>query len=130
MPSFSIKGKFSLVPPSVPKLSVKWNAEGAILNRPTIFGMDRNGNMQGGGEAGKEAVLPIEKLKQYIREENQLNNKELISLMKDVFEGITLLVENNIYIGDKKVMDILTDLIMKRIDQKQTGKMMTKGVMV
>ncbi|WP_373124886.1 phage tail tape measure protein [Blautia producta] len=130
MPSFSIKGKFSLVPPSVPKLSVKWNAEGAILNRPTIFGMDRNGNMQGGGEAGKEAVLPIEKLKQYIREENQLNNKELISLMKDVFEGITLLAENNIYIGDKKVMDILTDLIMKRIDQKQTGKMMTKGVMV
>ena len=100
------------------------------MNRPTIFGMDRNGNMQGGGEAGKEAVLPIEKLKQYIREENQLNNKELIRLMKDVFEGITLLAENNIYIGYKKVMDILTDLIMKRIDQKQNGKMMTKGVMV
>lgn len=130
LPHFSIKGKLSLVPPSVPKLSVKWNAEGAILNRPTIFGMDRNGNMQGGGEAGKEAVLPIEKLKLYIREENQVNNKELISLMKDVFEGITLLAENNIYIGDRKVLDLLTELVMKRIDQKQTRKMMTKGVTV
>lgn len=130
LPHFSIKGKFSLTPPSVPKLSVKWNAEGAILNRPTIFGMDRNGNMQGGGEAGKEAVLPIEKLKQYIREENQLNNKELISLMKDVFEGITLLAENNIYIGDKKIMDVLTDIVLKKIDRKQTGKLLTKGVTI
>lgn len=129
LPHFSIKGKLSLAPPSVPKLSVKWNAEGAILKRPTIFGMDRNGNMQGGGEAGKEAVLPIEKLKLYIREENQLNNKELISLMKDVFEGITLLAENNIYIGDRKFMDVLTEMVIKRIDQKQTSKMVVKGVM-
>lgn len=57
LPRFSLKGKFSLMPPSVPKLSVNWNAKGAIFTRPTVLG----GN-QGVGEAGAEAVLPIEKL--------------------------------------------------------------------
>ncbi|MCI8507562.1 MAG: hypothetical protein HFJ06_03205 [Lachnospiraceae bacterium] len=52
----------------MPKFSVKWNAEGAILQRPTIFGF-ANGMLQGGGEAGKEAVIPIEKL------EDQIGNK-------------------------------------------------------
>lgn len=56
LPKFDIKGKFSLSPPSVPKLSVNWNKEGAIFTKPYIFGN------QGVGEAGPEAVLPIEKL--------------------------------------------------------------------
>lgn len=66
LPSFSIKGKFDLNPPSVPKLSVKWNAEGAIFDKPTIFGT-RLG-LQGVGEAGAEAVAPIDTLKAYVRD--------------------------------------------------------------
>lgn len=61
LPKFHMDGKFSLNPPSVPHLSVKWNAEGGILTKPTIFGAN-NGVLQGGGEAGHEAVLPIKKL--------------------------------------------------------------------
>ena len=57
-----------------------------------------------------------------------MNNQELVSLMKDVFEGITLLAENNIYIGDRKIMDVLTDIVLKKIDRKQSGKLLTKGV--
>ena len=49
----------------MPKFNIKWNAEGVILTRPTIFGF-ANGMLQGGGEAGPEAVLPIEKLEEYI----------------------------------------------------------------
>lgn len=49
------------MPPSVPRLGVDWYAEGGILTKPTMFGM-RNGRPQVGGEAGPEAVLPIEKL--------------------------------------------------------------------
>ena len=61
MPTIDIQGKWSMNPPSVPKFSVKWNAEGAILNGPQIFG--RVGNtLLGGGEAGQEAVLPLSKL--------------------------------------------------------------------
>lgn len=67
MPSFSMKGKFSLNPPSVPKLSVKWNAEGGILTKPTIFG-NIGSTMLGGGEAGPEAILPLDRLQGYVRE--------------------------------------------------------------
>lgn len=64
MPSFKIKGKFSLDPPSVPKLSITWNKDGAIFQRPTIF--DTRLGLQGVGEAGPEAILPIEKLEDYV----------------------------------------------------------------
>lgn len=59
---FGIAGKGSL-----PSFNVKWNAEGAILTKPTIFGAVGN-TLLGGGEAGKEAVAPIDLLQGYIRE--------------------------------------------------------------
>ena len=45
---FGIGGKGSL-----PKFNVTWNADGAIFTRPTI--------LQGVGEAGPEAVIPLKK---------------------------------------------------------------------
>ena len=57
-PHFSITGSFGLKPPSVPKITTKWFAEGGIMTSPTIFG--ENGNqLLGGGEAGDEAILPL-----------------------------------------------------------------------
>ena len=60
LPHFSIKGKFSLSPPSVPKLSIDWYAKAMdnamLLNSPTIFGMNGAGQLMGGGEAGQEVV--------------------------------------------------------------------------
>lgn len=53
LPHFNLKGSFSLNPPSVPKLSVDWYAKGGIFNAPSIIGV---------GEAGTEAVLPIDRL--------------------------------------------------------------------
>ena len=43
---------------SLPSIDITWFAKGGILTKPTIFGMNSNGLM-GGGEAGKEAVLPL-----------------------------------------------------------------------
>ncbi|MFS0594233.1 hypothetical protein AB1L05_21900 [Cytobacillus horneckiae] len=62
MPKFSLKtstksvfGKDITYPSGI---DVKWNAKGAIFTRPTIFGMN-NGVLQGAGEAGPEAALPL-----------------------------------------------------------------------
>lgn len=66
LPTFSIKGKFDLNPPSVPKLGIAWHAEGAVFDKPTIFGT-RLG-LQGVGEAGAEAIAPIDTLKAYVRD--------------------------------------------------------------
>lgn len=59
MPHISITGKFSLDPPSVPKFSISWNALGGVFDTPTLFGF--GDSLQGLGEDGAEAVVPLEK---------------------------------------------------------------------
>ncbi|WP_255286945.1 DUF2207 domain-containing protein [Bacillus toyonensis] len=41
-------------------VNIDWRAKGGIFTKPTIFGMN-GGNLQGAGEAGPEAVLPLNK---------------------------------------------------------------------
>ncbi|MDH2882504.1 phage tail tape measure protein [Bacillus cytotoxicus] len=41
-------------------INIDWRAKGGIFTKPTIFGMN-GGNLQGAGEAGPEAVLPLNK---------------------------------------------------------------------
>lgn len=65
LPHFSVSGQLDPNVPSVPTFSVSWYKEGGILNAATIFGMAGN-TLLGGGEAGKEAVLPIDLLQDYI----------------------------------------------------------------
>ena len=54
LPHIKIDGSFSLNPPSAPKITTDWYAEGGIMTRPTIFGASGD-KMLGGGEAGAEA---------------------------------------------------------------------------
>lgn len=66
---FGIAGKGSL-----PSFNVKWNAQGGILTQPTIFG--RMGDtLLGGGEAGAEAIAPIDLLQGYIRAAVSVENE-------------------------------------------------------
>lgn len=58
LPHFKISGSLSISPPSVPHLSIDWYKEGGIMAKPTIFGMNGS-SLMAGGEAGKEAVLPL-----------------------------------------------------------------------
>ena len=72
LPHIKIDGSFSLNPPSAPKITTDWYAEGGIMTRPTIFGASGD-KMLGGGEAGAEAILPLSALwshlKTFIHEE-------------------------------------------------------------
>ena len=68
MPHVSIKGKFSLSPPSVPSFGIEWYKSGGIMTSPTLFGVNGN-KLMAGGEAGPEAILPINLLRQYVNEE-------------------------------------------------------------
>jgi hypothetical protein len=70
LPHFSISGRFSLNPPSVPHFSIQWYRKamnnGMILNSPTIFGASGN-HLLGGGEAGPEAVVGVSSLMDMIQ---------------------------------------------------------------
>ena len=59
LPHISISGKFSLAPLSVPKFSISWNALGGVFDKPTLFNF--GDSLQGLGENGAEAVVPLEK---------------------------------------------------------------------
>lgn len=69
LPHFNLTGKFSFVPPTVPKLSVEWYAKamenGMIFNTPTLFGLN-NGKGMVAGEAGAEALIGVNSLRDMI----------------------------------------------------------------
>lgn len=61
LPHFSITGSLNPVDwlsNGLPSIGVEWYAKGGILTKPTVFGSNGNSLMVG-GEAGNEAVLPL-----------------------------------------------------------------------
>jgi hypothetical protein len=81
---FGIAGKGKM-----PSFSVKWNAEGAVLSKPTIFGAIGS-TMLGGGEAGKEAIAPIDTLQAYIRTAVKERDE---ALMRTIIEQNRLMMD-------------------------------------
>lgn len=70
LPHFSISGSVNpldWLSGGLPKISVSWYAEGGVMDSPTIFGM-AGGRLLGGGEAGPEAIAPIDVLRSYIQD--------------------------------------------------------------
>ncbi|MGX7232217.1 phage tail tape measure protein [Enterococcus italicus] len=58
LPHFKISGSFNPLKGQIPSLGIDWFANGGILTKPTVFGAN-GGNLMAGGEAGNEAVLPL-----------------------------------------------------------------------
>lgn len=64
MPHINISGEFSLMPPKVPKFSIDWYAKGGVFDAPTLF--NNGGRLSGLGEAGAEAIVPLENNTQWL----------------------------------------------------------------
>lgn len=64
MPHLKITGEFSISPPQVPKFSVDWYARGGVFDKPTFF--TSGGRLGGLGEAGAEAIVPLENNTQWL----------------------------------------------------------------
>ncbi|WP_298578713.1 tape measure protein [uncultured Olegusella sp.] len=53
LPHVTIKGGFSLIPPSAPSFDISWYAKGGVFNSPSVIGI--------GEGRDKEAALPLNK---------------------------------------------------------------------
>lgn len=86
---------------SIPKLGISWYKDGGIFTKPTIFGTASG--FKGVGEAGAEAVLPIDRLEGYIagaieKTMNVVNLDKLAAAVEDLANRPV-----DVYIGDKRV---------------------------
>lgn len=117
LPHFKLNGKFDLSNGQVPKIGVEWYAKGAVLNQPTVFGINpATGKAMVGGEAGAEAVAPIDVLQNYVRqavmEANATNDTgTIIKLLMQMIELLTA-----IYGKDTSL----------KIDGREFGRMVNK----
>lgn len=81
LPHISIKGEFSLKPPSVPSFGIEWYKKAmnnpVMFTRPTIFGMDPiTGNVRGAGEAGAEIMIGRDTMLGMIKEAVSAESKK------------------------------------------------------
>lgn len=129
LPHFSISGSFSLNPPSVPSIGIDWYAKGGILTSPTIFGANGS-SLLGGGEAGKEAVLPLDSFYKELDDRFDRSNDETNSLLRSL---ISIIKENNELLknsGDTQIVledGTLVGSLTPKINQ-ELGRLYNRGI--
>lgn len=77
----------------IPTLGIEWYAKGGIMNDPTIFGMNGS-NLMVGGEAGPEAVAPIDTLQGYVASAVASQNAMLVEALDRIHSAILSMDEN------------------------------------
>lgn len=125
LPRISVSGDFSLKPLRVPSFGIEWFAKGGIMNQPTLFGMNGN-NLMAGGEAGPEAILPLNKqtlrpIGQAVADAWGVNQSDNAGLLIEIIELLKalLLKEGDVYLDLEKV---------GRLTYKEHGKLMERGI--
>ena len=113
---FGIAGKGKL-----PSFSVKWNAEGGILTKPTIFGMAGN-TLLGGGEAGDEAIAPIALLQDYVKSavtgENEGIIQTLVEQNRMLMEFLASIIPNGVRLDTGVLVGELTPAIDRELSDR------------
>lgn len=127
LPHFSISGSFSFNPLSVPHLDISWYAKGGVFSEPTILASD--GGLKGVGEAGPEAVAPIDVLQGYVRQavgektaESEYLLSRIYSILADLLpaiaeaQGKPLVLDTGALVGGiaKPMDDALGNLARRR----------------
>lgn len=112
LPHFSISGKFSLNPPSIPHFSVSWYKkamdEPYMFTKPTLFDVNpATGTAKGAGEAGDEVMIGKDTMLNMIRQAVAAENSalaekfdQLISLLNEFFPAILKAMERAIVLDD------------------------------
>lgn len=105
---FGIAGKGKL-----PNFNVKWNAAGAVFDRPTI--LNSRAGLQGVGEAGAEAIAPIDVLQGYVRQavraENEAVGRLLVEQTGRLIDAMRRIVPKDVLLDTGALVGELTPAI-------------------
>lgn len=122
LPHFSISGKFSLNPPSIPHFSVSWYKkamdEPYMFTKPTLFDVNpATGTAKGAGEAGDEVMIGKDTMLNMIRQAVAVENAGLL----DRFDLLIALLDAFF----PKVLDMLNMAVVLE-DGTLVGKLAPK----
>ena len=123
LPHFSVSGSanpLDWLKGQIPRIGIEWYAKGGIMTKPTIFGANGN-NLMVGGEAGNEAVLP-------------LNDKTLGAIgrgiaqtMGDTATNINITITGNIVREEADITRIADQVAQRIADEIQRRSQLRGG---
>ena len=124
LPHFSVSGSanpLDWISQGVPSVSIEWYAKGGIMTKPTIFGANGN-NLMVGGEAGNEAVLP-------------LNDKTLGAIGRGIAQtmgdnpiNINITITGNVVREEADITRITNEVAQRIADEIQRRSQLRGGI--
>lgn len=121
LPHFYVSGSanpLDWLSQGVPSIGIEWYAKGGIMTKPTLFGMNGNRAMVG-GEAGAEAILPLNKSTLGAIGQSIANTMNTSNSINVNFSGVTIREEAD--------LNRLADAVGTRIAEELQRKTNLKG---
>lgn len=127
LPHFSISGKFSLNPPSVPSFGIEWYKKAMdspmVLDEATLFGYNpSSGKFLGGGEAGTEIVSGADTLKTMIREAVAMEQSGDLHML------VELMSELLTWLNNGGLTEVLIDVLLHHVKLEWEGRELARLV--
>lgn len=117
LPHFSITGKFSLVPPSIPKVSVDWYYNGGIFKSPTVLGGIGVGDAFNGQGSNAEAIVPLDEMYRNIK-----------GIVDNSSEGnIVIYLTNTTKLDSEVISSKTTKKVIKGIGKEKSSRRILSG---
>ncbi|MFR3174098.1 MAG: phage tail tape measure protein, partial [Clostridium sp.] len=117
LPHFSITGKFSLVPPSIPKVSVDWYYNGGIFKSPTVLGGIGVGDAFNGQGSNAEAIVPLDEMYRNIK-----------GIVDNSSEGnIVIYLTNTTKLDSEVISSKTTKKVIKGIGKEKSSRKILSG---
>ena len=121
LPHFSVSGSanpLDWLKGQIPRIGIEWYAKGGIMTKPTLFGMNGNRAMVG-GEAGAEAILPLNKSTLGTIGQSIANTMNTSNSINVNFSGVTIREEAD--------LNRLADAVGTRIAEELQRKTNLRG---
>lgn len=132
-PSIVKTGSSKILGIEIPKFGIRWNAKGGIFRQPTVIG-SYGGALQGVGEAGDEAVIPLSKsvlASIGVGISQTMNNQAVVDKLDEIIDLEHRLVEKetliDMYLNDRKVAEALVNPLNDQRDIREKHQRLYEG---